>query len=315
MSNLKIEHSQIKVDPAILPRVGGDEKLVQEYVDIKRLDPDAMPPPVVFWEEPKKTHWLADGGRRLAADKKLGLKQTVCDVRKGTRADAIWFASQANLTHGSRMTSAQKRRAIDNCLGDKTLVKHSDGLIAEQCGVTDKTVAAARLRKFRSGGSKTKGGKRLRKTKSGKVMDTTKIGGSGGQRRIAETASRAVPPGPPDVAEDGLGNPVPEWLLPVWADVARINAYLTSLTDAVVTPIQRLHEAESGAGVDLEPKHIAGYVNETRKHVKDSMPWSVCPKCRAADRVLKNCERCIDPKTKRGRGWLTRPQQDATYTL
>lgn len=310
MPQLKIDHSQIKVDSAVLPRTGGDEKLVDEYAEIKRLDKDAMPPPVVFWDEAKETHWLADGCKRLRADKKLGLKQTVCEVRKGDRAKAIWFACQANLTHGTRMTSAQKRQAVGNCLADKVLCDHSDPQIAEQCGVSTSLVQNRRkaLIKKISGGPKSKPRKKIRKTKSGGTMDVTNIGGKSPGRPKKPKPPTALTD-PPDVAEDGLGNPVPEWLMDVWADVARINVYLTSLTDAVVTPVQRFHEAESGAGADLEPKYVAGQVNETRKHVRDSMPWSVCPKCREAGRIRKSCDRC------KGRGWLTRPQQDATYAL
>lgn len=313
MAKHKIAHAQIKVDPAVLPRTGGDDKVVKEYAEIKRLDAQSMPPPVVFFDD--KKHWLADGDKRLAADKKLGLKETVCDVRKGSRADAIWFACQANVTHGTRLTSAQKRQAVENCLRDKTLRDQSNPAIAEQCGVGETLVLRVRkqLVSKTSGGAKVKAGKELRKTKSGKVMDTSNIGSKkkGGRPRkppldvpVPDVPEPEVVE-PPDVVEDGLGNPVPEWLMHVWIDVARINAYLTSLTAAVVTPIQELHETDAGPAI--EPKYVAGQLNEIRKHVRDSMPWSVCPKCKGAGRILAKCERC------KGRGWLTRPQQDANY--
>lgn len=304
----KIEHKQLVIDPAVLPRTSEDgDKVVDEYAEIRRLDDQVMPQPVVFYDG--KKHWLADGSKRVAADKKLGLKITVCDVRKGDRADATWFASQANLTHGTRMTTAQKRQAVDNCLKDKTLAEHSDSLIAEQCGVTHKTVAARRraLGKFPSGGSKSKRRKKLRKTKTGKVMDTTNIGGKGGQSSAAKTATRDVPPEPPDSPDDGLGEPVPEWMTDAWADVARIDAYLTSLTAAVVEPVEALVASESGAGELFEPKYVACQLGEIRNHIRDSMPWCVCPECRAADNVRKSCGRC------HGRGWLTHPEYDAGY--
>jgi hypothetical protein len=307
MADQKIDHKQIRIDPAVLPRTGGDDKIVDEYAEIRRLDDQTMPHPVVFFDG--KKYYLVDGCKRVAADKQIGLKQTVCDVRKGSRDQAIWYACQANLKHGTRMTSAQKRQAIDNCLRDKTLAEHSDSLVAEQCGVTHKTVAARRraLGKFPSGGAKSKRRKRLRKTKTGKVMDTTNIGGKGGQISSAESAISLLPPEPPDLAEDGVGEPVPEWMDDVWADVARIDAYLTSLTAAVVKPVEAIKASESGAGKRFEPKYLAGQLNEIRNHVRDAMPWCVCPECRTADNIRKSCKRC------QGRGWLTHPEYDAGY--
>jgi len=310
MANLKLPHAQIVIDEAVLPRMGGADKLVEEYAEIRRLDSNAMPLPVVFFDEAAKKHYLADGDKRIAADKLIGLHETVCEVRKGSRDKAIWFACQANLAHGTRMTATEKRQAVENCLKDRDVREKSDAAIAEQCGVSTSTVQKRRaaLNKLLSGGSKAKQEKTLRKTRTGKVMDTSKIGGRGGRKpkaKLPEPEPAVVEP--PEVVEDSIKQEVPEWLADVWADVARINGYLTGLTASVVTPVEQLKKSASGAGEGLEPKYVASQLDGIRTHIRDEMPWCCCPECLAAGKRQKSCGVC------HGKGWLTHGQYNGAY--
>src|SRR6056297_698154 len=120
-------------------------KLDQQTVDAYASDMDngaVFPPVVVFYDGDK--HYLADGFHRVAAMKKLGHGGTSCDVRPGTRRDALLFAAGANATNGLRRTNEDKRRAVQMLLGDDEWAKKSDRWIAEKCGVSDKTVAKLR---------------------------------------------------------------------------------------------------------------------------------------------------------------------------
>lgn len=82
--------------------------------------------------------WLADGLHRLTAgiqaNKKIGVT-----YRKGTKAEAIEFACNANAAHGLRRSPADKRASV--CLALLTFPDRSSRSIAELCAVGQHLVA------------------------------------------------------------------------------------------------------------------------------------------------------------------------------
>jgi hypothetical protein len=99
----------IRMDGGTQPRASSiDVELVEEYArDIAAGA--VLPPPVVFYDG---THyWLADGFHRVCAykskriEKRIGRIEIECEVRQGSRRDAILFSVGANSTHGLRRSN------------------------------------------------------------------------------------------------------------------------------------------------------------------------------------------------------------------
>jgi hypothetical protein len=131
----------IRTDGGTQARAGIDKTTVDAYAADMKAGAN-FPPVVVFHDG--ADYWLADGFHRVAAAKSLNHGGIACDIRQGTRHDAILYACGANSTNGLRRTNADKRRAVEVLLADEEWSKRSDRWIADKCGVTDKTVAKLR---------------------------------------------------------------------------------------------------------------------------------------------------------------------------
>jgi len=300
MPKMKLPVNAIQVDASVLPRIRDDDPVVGEYAEILRLDAKAMPPPVVFFDD--KQNWLADGVKRLAAYKRIGVGEPICDVRKGSRSDAIFYAAGANREHGVRLTSQETRRAVENLLKDAECGTNSDGVLADQCGVSTSMVQKRRAAIAKETGTKPS---QKRKTRAGKTV-TQAPSGKGGRKK----KKGPKPKKPPSAGEpvfDALEDEVPDWCRQVFVDRVEITNYWNGLAADVIEPAERLAKLPSGAGKGIEPKAIAGWVNEIRKHVRDVMPHAVCPECREAGKPRKSCDRCG------GDGWLTKPSYEGKY--
>lgn len=131
----------IKATGATQSRVSLNEAAVAEYAEIIRFGGD-LPPVVVF--EDGSDIWLADGFHRYHAHRAAGAMDIACEVRQGTKRDAVLFSVGANAAHGLRRTNEDKRRAVMTLLNDAEWAKWSDREIAKQCGVSHPFVAAIR---------------------------------------------------------------------------------------------------------------------------------------------------------------------------
>jgi uncharacterized ParB-like nuclease family protein len=132
----------LTLDPAIQMRAEVDAAVVDEYAE-KVAAGVELPPVVVFCDEsgsPTK-YWLADGFQRVEAHKRAKRTGILCEVRKGTRRDAILFACGANAEHGKRRTNADKRRAVETLLRDEEWKLWSDHDIARAARVTQPFVS------------------------------------------------------------------------------------------------------------------------------------------------------------------------------
>lgn len=132
-----------------------------------------IPPIVVFHDG--TNYWLADGFHRYHAAQKNGAVEIACDVRSGTRADAVRYALGANATHGLRRTNADKRRAVEIAL--REFPKLSSAEIGRVCAVSDMTVKRVRDEQpQQSGGS------------------CERIGADGKSRRVPAPKPEDLPP-------------------------------------------------------------------------------------------------------------------------
>jgi hypothetical protein len=130
----------IIVDPTIQQRVAMDREKVEEYAalyadghDLGRL--------VVF--QVGEQWILADGFHRVDAAGMAGLTTLPCEVYRGTRRDAILYATSCNL-HGKPLSNADKRQRVQTLLADPEWAQWSDNSIAKHCGVAQSFVGTVR---------------------------------------------------------------------------------------------------------------------------------------------------------------------------
>lgn len=141
----------IRIDGGTQSRACLNQETVEAYAE-KAKEGAQLPPVVVFFDG--ESYWLADGFHRRAAASAAGKETVVCNVRQGTRRDAILFSVGANDAHGLRRTNADKRRAVEMLLSDEEWSTNSDRWIAEKCGVHSETVGVYRKQLPGSGSSR-----------------------------------------------------------------------------------------------------------------------------------------------------------------
>lgn len=126
-----------------------------------------LPPPTVFYRFGSE-YYVADGWHRVLAARRLELPSMMCEVRDGSKRDAILFAAGANAHHGLRRTNEDKRWAVLSLLLDEEWQKWSSTHIARICNVSPGLVEAIRTK---IGGKATP--KSRKQTRSGKVVFVT----------------------------------------------------------------------------------------------------------------------------------------------
>lgn len=164
---MKIELSKIRIDGGTQCRVKLHEYWVQDLAEKLLEGKEQLVPATVYFDG--KHNWLADGFHRYHAHKKAGIKTMECEVVNGTKRDAKIYSWQANHNHGLPRSPEDRRSVVMDALQDIEYCEKSDREIAEVCKVSPMTVG--RVRKSMDLEKATK-----RVTKSGRVIDTTKIG-------------------------------------------------------------------------------------------------------------------------------------------
>jgi hypothetical protein len=135
---------QIRVDGGTQMRAALDSEKVREYLE-KIQGGTRFPAAVVFHDG--ATHWMADGFHRYATEAALGERWPMleCEVKAGTRRDAILYAAGANDAHGLPRSRADRERSVRTLLEDAEWSRWSDREIARQCKVHPKLVAEVKL--------------------------------------------------------------------------------------------------------------------------------------------------------------------------
>ena len=138
---VRLSIARLRRDGGTQPRVMlGDWTLTEYEEDLRG---GAIFPPVVVFHD-GTDFWLADGFHRARAAEKAGLAEIVCDVRAGTRRDAVLFAVGANTEHGQRRGTADKHYAVERLLLDDEWSQWSDREIARRSKVSPSFVAKVR---------------------------------------------------------------------------------------------------------------------------------------------------------------------------
>ncbi len=135
-----------------------DDLVLEPNLNLRdRLDPDAVEryadawgrtPPVMVFEV--EGQWLlVDGFHRHAAALVRERRTIPAEVRVGTFAEALDFASAANLAHGLPLTRAERRRAVE--VQVRMHHDRSDRRLAEEIGVSREYVGKVRRQLVESG--------------------------------------------------------------------------------------------------------------------------------------------------------------------
>jgi uncharacterized ParB-like nuclease family protein len=132
----------IRIDGGTQSRASLSESTIEEYVEA--ITNGATFPPVTIFHD-DSSYWLSEGFHRFHAHERAGRESIACDIRQGTRRDAVLFAAGANAEHGLRRTNEDKRRAVMMLLGDDEWRGWSDREVARRCGVSPPFVSSLRL--------------------------------------------------------------------------------------------------------------------------------------------------------------------------
>lgn len=112
-----------------------NHETVREYAEAM-ANGDEFPPVVVFHRDGLPGYYVADGFHRVRAALSLSLPSIRCEIRDGSKRDAILYAASANCKHGLRRTSQDKRRAVVALLLDSEWSKWTTTEIARRCQVS-----------------------------------------------------------------------------------------------------------------------------------------------------------------------------------
>lgn len=197
---------KIRTDGGTQMRAGLDDSTVFEYTQamIAADGWGTFPPAVVIYDG--STYWVGDGFHRLAAFRDAfpdAQQRTVpCEVRAGSRRDAVLYAAGANASHGLRRTPADKRRAVETLLRDNEWVQWSDREIGRACNVSHEFVR--QMRAVTVNVDSEKSTERTYTTKHGTTatMQTANIG----QRSTSANTFDSAVPVPSVVASAATGS-------------------------------------------------------------------------------------------------------------
>ncbi len=180
--------TRVRIDPATVHRyVEKAERGEQPGVDGK--------PPLVVVADKHHRVWLADGFHRLEAWKKLGRKEIWCEMRQGSKLDALLYACAANEDHGLPRSNADKRNIVRMVLSIREWRGRSDNWIAAVCRVNNHLVGDVRRRMEEEGHLDASA---ARMGRDGRQLDTKNIG-----RKLPAndaTGLMLAPPSTPDSA-------------------------------------------------------------------------------------------------------------------
>lgn len=248
---MKLDLGRIRMDPATQPRAAMDEGTIEEYSALM-TEGKTFPALVVFFDG--TDHWLGDGWHRATAAIRAGMTEFECDVKAGTKRDAILYSVGANAEHGLTRSNADKRRAVLTLMTDPEWSQLSNAEIARRCGVRHAMTNA--VRKELAGAENGYAPRQPRPT----APDAHSAPGTNGAAN-GHVSKPSIPlmtprPGdPPDVAEGRRNGTIP-------ADVeVEVTEPEPSEPDAHSAPPAEMTDAEYLESLPARP-HLAEHVRK-----------------------------------------------------
>lgn len=168
MNTKGIVLAELTISPEIQPRCALNKDVLQEYSEAL-ANGEKFPPLVAFFDG--KKFWLADGFHRIEVYKQAKIKESSCEIRQGSKRDAILYACSANVRHGLRLSNADKRKIVTRLLKDEEWKQWSARKLAEVSGTSD-----AFVRKLMEETGEKPVERKVERAGKEYAMDTGKIG-------------------------------------------------------------------------------------------------------------------------------------------
>ncbi len=298
----KIKLSEIVTDAGTQVRAGLNEATVADYAEA--LAEGAKFPPVVVFHDGSR-YLAADGFHRIHAALRSGATQIECDVRKGSKLDALKFALGCNAHHGLPRTNADKRHAVEMALTEWPHL--ADAELARICAVGNKFVGDTR-----------------REMEDNLVLNKVevRVGHDGRKRKLppVPTARPTLPPPPlqptppvvasplpppPAAVVDATGWPIPTQLIPLWQRTDEVQEMLTTLS-RVKGALRAAQENKDKLFTEVNFSLALSQLDQAWTAVKTAKPFAVCPTCQG--QLPDQCTLC------RGRGLISEYRWNACVT-
>lgn len=304
--------SQIRIDGATQPRMTLNEEVLTDYRQVWEADGKFPPVKVVF---DGRDHWLYDGFHRVESAKRATQSHIEADVQPGDLAMAQWLSFSANKIHGLRRSNEDKQRAVRGALASPLGKDKSDRLIAEHCGVDQKTVSL-----WRSKLASTEEIPQLnaRTGKDGIARDASKISESNKARvkdvrtvieeheepSEEDASTYVLTPQVAEVTRDRLGAPVPDLLLPFFDDLPQLLELIRKdLIHAQVlwNNYVKLHPELVRARALITAKAEIERLHATVHSLHSAKPYCICVYCHGERPECLGCG---------GVGWIAEDQYE-----
>lgn len=199
--------TSLRVDGGTQHRAEISKESVSDYVDAMKSGV-VLPPLLVMFDG--KEYWLVDGFHRYHALAKIDELNASCEVRIGTKRDAVVMSWSVNANHGKQRTNKEKREIVKAVLSDKEYKEKKLREIAEVCAVSINLVSEVKQKlTAKDSTKKRKIQKPSPEPQTGSTPPT--IGGTGGKPPSPESQSpQPLTPSIPevlieDVAQDDDG--------------------------------------------------------------------------------------------------------------
>lgn len=291
----KIKLEKIITDAGTDVRNEINEDAVNEYGQSAR-NKDKLPPLVVF-DSPDGL-LLADGFHRYFGFERQGIKEYDCDIRKGTRSDAIKFALGCNTTHGLRRTNADKRNAVIIAL--KEFSNLSDRTISTMCNVSVDLVGDVRRDIEAAEDNKPQSETESEEPACQSSPPPRKIQGKDGKTYTAKIPPRKQPESPepkkPDTM-DATGIQVPEEIIPYWDASFAESQRLLNFVSEIRTRLKAAQDRNEPMFREVDHTDCIAKLDQVYADLKRAKPYAVCPDCNGVQ--TKGCASC------KGRGFVS----------
>jgi hypothetical protein len=285
------------------------EKINEEHVAelCEALKSGKRLPPITVYHD-GTDHWCADGFHRVMAHSREGKRTIRCDVKKGTKNDAIWASVGANSDHGLKRTNADKQKAVRMALAQKP--DASSRVIAEHVGVSHTFVDSARRQVATVATCPTENPNK-RQGLDGKEYPARRIPPPPGNPpkprippppmtpREVETAAeiknawdkaeKSTPPQPKTARLDGVKKPIPDHLLPLFDRGQEIQDILSDLS-RIRGMLKRAEENGDPLFAEVNFNGVLAELQNVYAGIKSSAPYAVCPWCHGV--ITKGCRGC-----------------------
>lgn len=282
-----------------------NDSVVDEYGEAAKAGAE-FPPLIVF--KVGKEYLLADGFHRIYGFERFGIKEWECDIREGTREDALKFALGCNTEHGYRRTNLDKQNAVKIALKEWPAL--SDRLIAEICHVSHPMVAP--IRKSSAPPPRppatVKGqpsNPPIQPSNTAPAATTAQSTPPPRKGKDGKTYKTKTPPAKPKTV-DATNHPVPDEIIAHWDASLTESTRLLTLVSETRSRLKVAQDRREPMFRRLNINDAIGKLDLVYAEIKLAKPYAVCPECQGVEthkgEIATENTRCGSCQ---GNGWVS----------